>query len=48
MICPHNVVAAGATVGLAGKEGEILRRTLPVSLLYAGLGGGLALLLLRG
>ncbi len=43
MICPHNVVAAGATVGLAGREGEILRRTLWVTLLYAGLGGGLAL-----
>ena len=43
MICPHNVVAAGATVGLAGREGEILRRTLWVTLLYAGLGGALAL-----
>jgi lactate permease len=43
MICPHNVVAAGATVGLAGREGEILRRTLWVTLLYGGLGGGLAL-----
>jgi lactate permease len=43
MICPHNVVAAGATVGLAGREGEILRRTLWVTVLYAGLGGALAL-----
>jgi lactate permease len=44
MICPHNVVAAGATVGLEGREGEILRRTLWVALVYAGLGGLLALL----
>lgn len=43
MVCPHNVIAAGATVGLARREGEILRRTLPVSLLYASLGGVLAL-----
>lgn len=47
LICPHNVVAAGATVGLAGREGEILRRTLPVTLIYATLGGLLALLLVR-
>ena len=43
MICPHNVVAASATVGLEGREGEILRSTLWVTLLYAGLGGALAL-----
>lgn len=43
MVCPHNVIAAGATVGLARREGEILRRTLPVALLYASLGGVLAL-----
>ncbi|WP_417848396.1 L-lactate permease [Thalassoglobus sp.] len=27
MICVHNVVAASAVVGLAGREGEIIRRT---------------------
>ncbi len=43
MVCPHNVVAAGATVGLQGREGEILRRTLWVALLYTGAGGALAL-----
>jgi lactate permease len=47
MICPHNVVAASATVGLAGREGEILRRTLWVALAYGALGGGLALWLMR-
>jgi len=46
MVCPHNVIAAGATVGLAGREGEILRRTLGAALLYAFLGGGLALVLI--
>lgn len=45
MVCPHNVIAAGATVGLARREGEILRRTLPVTLAYAALGGLLALIL---
>lgn len=45
MVCPHNVIAAGATVGLAGQEGEVLRRTLAVTVLYAVLGGALALVL---
>lgn len=42
MICVHNVVAASAVVGLAGKEGDIIRKTLGPALLYgalAGLGG---------
>ncbi len=43
IICPHNIIAAGATVSLAGREGEVLRRTLGVALLYAFLGGLLAL-----
>ncbi len=28
IVCPHNIVAGAATVGLAGREPEILRRTL--------------------
>ncbi len=28
MICVHNVVAASAVVGLTGKEGSIIRKTL--------------------
>lgn len=48
MICPHNVVAAGATVGLEGREGEILRRTLWVTLAYTLMGGLLGLYLVRG
>ena len=42
IVCPHNLIAAGATVGLVGREGEVLRRTLWVALLYASLGGLLA------
>jgi lactate permease len=46
MICPHNVVAASATVGLEGQEGAILRRTAWVALVYAALGAALGLGLL--
>jgi lactate permease len=40
-ICVHNVVAASAVVGLAGKEGVVIRKTLPVFVYYALLTGGL-------
>lgn len=46
MVCPHNVVAAGATVGLHGREGGILRATLGVTAIYAAAGGVLALRLM--
>lgn len=39
LIAPHNIVAGAATIGLVGREGEILRRTLPAALLYAGAAG---------
>jgi lactate permease len=39
IICPHNVVAGAATVGLAGREGEVLRRTLLPCLACLALGG---------
>lgn len=42
IVCPHNVVAAAATVGLSGREGEILRRTFPTAAVYVGLGGIMA------
>lgn len=45
MICVHNVVAASAVVGLSGKEGDIIRKTLPPAILY-GLLIGLASFLL--
>jgi lactate permease len=44
IICPHNVIAGCATVGIAGREGEVLRRTLGACLLYVALGGILAFL----
>jgi lactate permease len=34
-ICVHNVVAASAAVGLLGREGLVIRRTLPVFAGYA-------------
>jgi lactate permease len=45
IVCPHNIVAGGATVGLAGREGEVLRATVLVAAVYA-LAGGLLVLLL--
>lgn len=42
IVCPHNIVAAAATVQLAGQEGAVLRRTIGVALGYALLGGLLA------
>lgn len=45
-IAPHNIIAGGATVGLSGQEGAVLRRTLPACLIYTVLGGLTALWLL--
>lgn len=39
IICPHNIVAGGATVGLNGQEGEVLRQTLSVCLPSVALSG---------
>jgi len=39
MICVHNVVAASAVVGLLGKEGLVIRRTLVPFVYYALLTG---------
>ena len=35
IICVHNVVTASAVVGLNGKEGSIIRKTLPAFFYYA-------------
>ncbi|SIS88927.1 L-lactate permease [Salimicrobium salexigens] len=45
MICVHNVVAAGTVVGLSGKEGEIIRKTVIPALLYGLMTGVVAYLL---
>lgn len=42
MICVHNVVAVLTTVGLLGREGAVVRRNLPVALLYALIAGAVA------
>ncbi len=39
MICVHNVVAASTVVGLTGKEGEIIRKTLGPALFYGLMAG---------
>ncbi|PPA70320.1 L-lactate permease [Jeotgalibacillus proteolyticus] len=41
MICVHNVVAASAVVGLVGKEGAIIRKTLFPFFYYALLTGAI-------
>ena len=41
VICVHNVVAASATVGLLGREGLIIRRTLVTFVFYALFSGAL-------
>ena len=41
MICVHNVVAASAVVGLLGREGAVIRRTLVPFVYYALLPGAL-------
>lgn len=41
IVCPHNIVAGAATVGLAGRESEILRRMVVPCMLYLALGGAM-------
>jgi lactate permease len=47
IICPHNIIAGGATVGLIGQEGSILSRTVVGCLVYSTLGGLAAMWLAR-
>jgi len=50
MIAIHNVVAASATVGLLGREGSVLRKTLLLTLYYVLLAGiiGMIMILVLG
>lgn len=41
MICVHNVVAASAVVGLVGKEGHVIRKTLLPFFYYSLLAGSI-------
>jgi len=43
----HNIITGAATVGLQGREGDILRKTGPVCVGYLVLGGVLALTVAR-
>ena len=44
MMCVMNVVAAATVVGMAGRESEIIRKTMPVALGYALVAGTIATL----
>ncbi len=48
MVTVHNVVAAAATVGLIGREGDLLRRTFVALGYYLLAAGALAMLLVAG
>ncbi len=45
IVCPHNIIAGAATVGLSGQEGAVLTRTVLACTAYA-LAGGLLVLVL--
>jgi lactate permease len=47
IVCPHNIVAGAATVGLAGREAEVLRRTMLPAVVVLALGGVLAWAVMR-
>jgi len=47
IICVHNVVAASAVVGLVGKEGFVIRKTLPAFLYYALTAGAIGFLIVK-
>ena len=46
MICVHNVVAAAATVGLLGREGALIRKTLIPTAYYLVAAGAIGCLVL--
>ncbi len=45
IICPHNIVAGAATVGIAGAEGAILRATMLPCLIYLAAAGSVVVFL---
>jgi lactate permease len=47
IVCPHNLVAGAATVGLAGREGAILRRTALPALIVLVVAGVLVFVLVH-
>ncbi|MCE0486717.1 L-lactate permease [Ornithinimicrobium sediminis] len=47
-IAIHNIVAASATVGLLGREGDLIRKTVLVTLYYCIAGGAVGYLMIYG
>jgi len=47
-IAIHNIVAASATVGLLGREGDLLRKTILVTLYYCVAAGSVAFIFIYG
>lgn len=43
MVAVSNIVAAASTVGLTGREGMVLRKVLPVNLIYLAIAGFIGL-----
>jgi lactate permease len=48
MITVHNIVAASATVGLMGREGDLIRKTILPTIYYCLMAGGLSLVAIYG
>lgn len=48
MVTVHNVVAASATVGLLGREGDLIRKTIIPTTYYCLFAGGLSFVLVNG
>lgn len=44
----HNIVAAAATVGLLGREGDLLRKTVLVTMYYCAMSGAIAYIFIYG
>ena len=48
MITVHNIVAASATVGLVGREGDLIRQTILPTIYYCLFAGALSLVAIYG
>ena len=48
MITVHNIVAASATVGLVGREGDLIRKTVLPTIYYCTFAGALSLVAIYG
>ncbi len=48
MVTVHNIVAASATVGLVGREGDLIRKTVLPTIYYCLMAGGLSLVAIYG